>query len=173
MSDNEYNVWVGCLACYNEGRLVGDWFPAADCPQDQEEFEAGVKCPPGHHNAGYPHEEFWVMDHENSPVQGEYSPMDAARYAEWLGDVDGSELPALLAYIRNDGTFDEGTVERFRDAYQGEYDSDQDFAQELADELGLVNAELSWPHSCIDWEHAARELMYDYFSENGYYFRSL
>ena len=21
-------VWIGCLACYNEGNLVGDWFDA-------------------------------------------------------------------------------------------------------------------------------------------------
>lgn len=21
-------AWIGCLACYNEGRLVGDWFDA-------------------------------------------------------------------------------------------------------------------------------------------------
>jgi hypothetical protein len=21
-------VWIGCLACYNAGRLVGAWFPA-------------------------------------------------------------------------------------------------------------------------------------------------
>lgn len=36
------------------------------------------------------------------------------------------------------------------------------FAQELADDLGYTNAEVSWPHTCIDWERAARELRMDY-----------
>lgn len=58
------------------------------------------------------------------------------------------------------------------DAYQGEYSSDEDFAQELADELGLINSEMEWPYSCIDWARAARELMFDYDSSHGVYFRS-
>ena len=27
---DEPRVWIGCLACYNEGRLRGDWFSAAE-----------------------------------------------------------------------------------------------------------------------------------------------
>lgn len=26
-------VWITCLACYNDGRLVGDWFPAEDAEE--------------------------------------------------------------------------------------------------------------------------------------------
>lgn len=59
------------------------------------------------------------------------------------------------------------------EAYQGQYKSDEDFAQEMADQLGAIDKDLAWPHSCIDWENAARELMYDYSEENGYYFRNL
>ncbi len=36
--DNEYRVWVGCLACYNAGTLVGSWFAADECPTDEAEF---------------------------------------------------------------------------------------------------------------------------------------
>ena len=60
----------------------------------------------------------------------------------------------------------------FEDSYQGEYSSDEDFAQEMAESMGF-KASRDWPASCIDWEFAAKELMYDYFEENGYYFRSL
>ena len=38
----------------------------------------------------------------------------------------------------------------------------QDYAQELAEEIGAVNANATWPNNCIDWEQAARELQYDY-----------
>lgn len=57
------------------------------------------------------------------------------------------------------------------DAYQGDFDSDQEFAQEMADSLGLIDNDAAWPANCIDWEQAARELMYDYSKHSGYYFR--
>lgn len=38
----------------------------------------------------------------------------------------------------------------------------QDYAQELAEEIGAVKGGEMWPNNCIDWEMAARELKYDY-----------
>jgi hypothetical protein len=38
----------------------------------------------------------------------------------------------------------------------------QTYAQELAEDTGAVDSQAAWPHSCIDWKHAARELQYDY-----------
>ena len=38
----------------------------------------------------------------------------------------------------------------------------QTYAQELAEDIGAIKADSTWPHTCIDWEHAARELQYDY-----------
>lgn len=38
----------------------------------------------------------------------------------------------------------------------------QDYAQELAEDTGATQADAKWPHNCIDWEYAARELQYDY-----------
>jgi len=59
------------------------------------------------------------------------------------------------------------------EAYQGEYRSDEDFAREMAEQCGYMEKDVAWPFTCIDWEHAARELMYDYFEIDGHYFRSL
>lgn len=59
------------------------------------------------------------------------------------------------------------------EAYQGKYRSDEDFAEEIADSLGLIDQDAKWPHDCIDWEKAAKELMYDYSEDSGYYFRNL
>lgn len=59
------------------------------------------------------------------------------------------------------------------EAYQGQYRSDEDFAQEMAEQLGSIDKNATWPQNCIDWEHAAKELMYDYCEENGHYFRNL
>ena len=42
----------------------------------------------------------------------------------------------------------------------------QDYAQELAEDCGMMPKDLSWPCTCIDWEQAARELEADYFGVN-------
>lgn len=38
----------------------------------------------------------------------------------------------------------------------------QDYAQELADDIGAIDPKATWPCNCIDWEQAARELQMDY-----------
>lgn len=40
----------------------------------------------------------------------------------------------------------------------------ENYAQELADDIGAVNSDAKWPNNCIDWERAARELQQDYTS---------
>lgn len=59
------------------------------------------------------------------------------------------------------------------EAYEGEFDSDEDFAQELAEAIEGIPLDTTWPLHCIDWEQAARELMFDYFEGDNYYFRSM
>lgn len=58
------------------------------------------------------------------------------------------------------------------EAYSGKYDDDEDFAYEMALQMGNIKKDVHWPYTCIDWEQAARELMYDYSESNGYYFRN-
>jgi antirestriction protein len=36
------------------------------------------------------------------------------------------------------------------------------YARELADDIGALPDDAAWPHTCIDWEKAARELQMDY-----------
>lgn len=40
----------------------------------------------------------------------------------------------------------------------------RDYAEELADDIGAINSDATWPNNCIDWERAARELQSDYSS---------
>jgi len=40
----------------------------------------------------------------------------------------------------------------------------RDYAQELAEDIGAVNKNSTWPNNCIDWDQAARELQMDYTS---------
>ena len=43
-----------------------------------------------------------------------------------------------------------------RDSYFKEY------AMELAEDIGAINADATWPNNCIDWDQAVRELKMDY-----------
>jgi hypothetical protein len=38
----------------------------------------------------------------------------------------------------------------------------QDYAQELAEDIGAINRDAAWPNNHIDWESAAEELSNDY-----------
>ena len=40
----------------------------------------------------------------------------------------------------------------------------QEYAQDLAEDCGMVDTNARWPMNCIDWEQAARELQMDYSS---------
>ena len=86
--------------------------------------------------------------------------------------IDESQLEAVKAYISLGIESDDG-FENFEEAYSGEFSSDQEFAQQQAEDLGLINEAATWPNNCIDWEQAARELMYDYSEADGYYFRNI
>lgn len=37
-----------------------------------------------------------------------------------------------------------------------------DYAQELAEDCGMIQKDAKWPYTCIDWDHAARQLLMDY-----------
>ena len=40
----------------------------------------------------------------------------------------------------------------------------KDYAMELAEDIGAIDSNASWPNTCIDWDQAARELQMDYTS---------
>ena len=80
--------------------------------------------------------------------------------ANWYQDFN-AELVSLanLAVEASDYAPDwEYGEQLIRDTYF------QEFAQELAEEIGAVNTDSSWPNNCIDWEQAAHELQMDYTS---------
>jgi hypothetical protein len=84
---------------------------------------------------------------------------DAAR--DWTGSQELADLTALMSELEGMGGDEQWRgdwypVTLIRDNYF------QTYAQELAEDIGAVKADAQWPHTCIDWEHAARELRYDY-----------
>tara|TARA_R110000868_G_scaffold269128_1_gene528496 strand:+ start:213 stop:725 length:513 start_codon:yes stop_codon:yes gene_type:complete len=153
-TSTEMRVWIGCLACYNNGNLRGDWHNA-NC--------AGDVTPEDVHGGPSSHDELWCMDTEGFPSgTGEMSPQEAQDMADAFEAVD--EPAAFAAWIAAGcGTL--ADADEFRAAYCGEFESEEDYAQELADEIGAIPPGVGWPCTCIDWGRAARELFCgDYWS---------
>ena len=91
-----------------------------------------------------------------------------ARIAELEDDVESGladedeveELKALKSLAEDaEGSPDWAYGETLiRDSYF------EDYARDLAEDIGAISGDEKWPANCIDWERAAEELKYDYFS---------
>ncbi len=79
---------------------------------------------------------------------------------DWDEGDEGQELKALQALQEQAEGYSDWThgATLIRDSYFEKY------AEELADDLGLLPKDAAWPATCIDWEKAARELQTDYTS---------
>lgn len=103
---------------------------------------------------------------------GDASSCDYINDLETIFEVNGSSCTSDIEVI--DAGLKAGVdIDNIDEAYQGEYKSDADFAEETAEQLGYLDGKNSWPHNCIDWDQAAKDLMMDYCEENGYYFRNM
>jgi len=168
-------VWVGCLGCYNDGRLVGRWVDGVDA--------GGVTVAELHASSdlGSPvtdpyaslHGELWCFDHQGygGLLEGECSPVEAQRRAELFEAItaDGyTPVGAVAAWADHTGAtleeWDAPTREAFEDDYAGEWESERAYAEDLADQLGAVPEDAGWPASYIDWDAATRDLFMDYYS---------
>ena len=98
---------------------------------------------------------------------------DGACFGFWLGEdwqdalevlgLDGDD-PAGGASLISDLELDGIDPENVEDAYCGraagysEERAGADYAQELAEELGVKLDQMQWPLTCVDWDSAWREL---------------
>ena len=165
-------VWIGCLGCYNNGSLFGKWVPGLEAGDIVAAGLASLETV-GDYTA--PRcvrcfsDEFAALDHENfyGFLRGECSTVEAQEAAETLEEIEraGIDLEAAGAWREFTGqAWDQNS---FEDTFQGEHDSFQEYAEELARDIyGDQLDAARWPFSCINWEHAARELSYDYHTED-------
>lgn len=72
-----------------------------------------------------------------------------------------NELTALLNDLKGYGGDEQWRgdwypITLIRDSYF------TDYARQLAEDIGAIDPDASWPNNCIDWEQASRELRMDY-----------
>lgn len=99
-------------------------------------------------------ERFEELEQEKADDPDVFSEDDATELAD---------LTALLEECRGNGGDEQWRgdwypVTLIRESYF------EDYARELADDIGAINADATWPNNCIDWKRAARELLQDYTS---------
>lgn len=161
LTDEIPMVWIGCMSCYNSGRLVGEWFPAAGADLVTVEQVHHISRS---HLSGC--EELWVMDHEYLPIDGECSPMEAAAWAERLAGVEEHLRPAFRAWASagayaadSDGLPE---VDEFFDAYCGQWPTFRAYAEDQAESSGMM---ADWPAEAVqhfNWESWTRDLRFGY-----------
>ena len=174
-------AYVSTYKKYNDGNLGGDWFTIAP-DTDLEIFIQEIKDFHKDENDW----EFMFQDWDSETAElvgflekcgllGETPDLEAI--IEALEALEGIsyDLAVYNAYASNCGYDSDVSdlISKCDESYAGEFNSDSDFAEDMAEQVGAIDKTATWPQTCIDWDHAARELMYDYFESDGYYFRNL
>ena len=157
------SVYVGTYQKYNNGSIQGAW---VDLTKFSDEDKFLDYCKELHKDEEDP--ELMYQDFEEFPKRYYSESYINSDLWEWLA-LDDNEKDILEAYLECFGY--DGTIEDAMKAYQGKYTNDIDFTMELLESCGDIPQDLpSYVH--IDWEGTARDIMMDYSSANGFYFRA-
>lgn len=163
-TETEPRVWLGCLACYNNGDLVGRWVAAIDADNTTLDdihdttFPRHASC-----------EERWCFDHDNIPVRGELDPYSATLWGERLAEVDDHLRPAFVAWVHTGCTIvdtDEIPVlADFLERYMGEWTSFREYAEQEVEDTGMLEGVPEALARYFDWDSWTRDLAHDYVTE--------
>lgn len=155
-------AWVGCLACYNNGDLVGDWFEAceaADVTLDVLHLEHPLQegC-----------EELWVFDVDGLPVNEEMDPLTAARWGNLINFIDEKLQPSFFAWIASGAaSLDEDGLpdpQAFEDAFVDVFSDFREYSDRLADETLLYDSS-DEVRRYFSYEAFARDFAMDHIVE--------
>ena len=168
------SAWIGCLSCYNSGRLFGKWIAGLEC---NDLVSAGLATleTVGDYTANRCvrcfGDEFAALDHENflGLISGECSPVEAYEAALLISELDESEYEKFAAWISNGMAKD---IDKMRECYIGEFSSDTELGEYYADETGLLSEMPESLRRYFDYEAYGRDLAHDTFESGGFYFWS-
>ncbi|MBF0489350.1 MAG: antirestriction protein ArdA [Candidatus Omnitrophica bacterium] len=163
-------IYVACLAAYNNGFLHGAWI---DANQDVEAIYDAIKDMLSK-SPIIGAEEFSIHDYEGFCGLRLSEFEDISKVAEIAAMIE-EHCEAWAKFAEYEG-IEYATLERFEEAYAGEWDSEEDFAEDLASETMEIPPHLEY---YLDFERLANDLFInDYYSAEGegckiYVFRRL
>jgi antirestriction protein len=156
-------VWLGCLECSSNGLLVGGWYAAESADLVTSSALHGQPITAG------THEEMWVGDHEGLPTRGESSPAEVARLARRIAELGEAQRAAFVAWIATGGFVVDRDglpcVAEFEERFCGTWGSFGEYAEQLADDIGLLDDVPDHVSRYFDWDAWTRDLEFDYTVE--------
>jgi antirestriction protein len=154
--DNEHRIYVASLSDYNNGVLHGIWIDLDDATLDevQEQIEEMLKDSPTTKKYGDIAEEWAIHDYENLDVYGENPDLQELIEQVEVRNAVGDEV--YNGYTVN--CYGDPTKEEIEESYIGEYESEEDYAEDFFRECYQIPEFLEM---YIDWEAVARALFMD------------
>lgn len=159
-------VYFACLSSYNSGTLHGCWVDlspmGATTAEEINDCIAAMLA-----NSPEPGAEEWAM-HDSNGIpfylsRNEWPDLATlAEFAETLSDLSADEeIPYVMLCNDRHAVV---SVDSFREAFCGVYDSPEDYAEELAADMGIELSGFGWPLNHIDWAAAWHDLDCDGYS---------
>lgn len=177
---DEPAIWLGCLSCYNNGRLNGKWITAEQAaePEAAETLNglaelATVNDYTASRCRKCFGDEFDVMDYQLIPK----SCANAKEFyenAEQLAELHNTgELELLILLDSNLTGMDLGDLITYhQDNYAGEHETAKAFGEDYAESVGDIDAVPEHMRNYIDYDYYAKELLYNYMEIAGHYWRN-
>ncbi len=158
MQELHPRIYVACLAAYNNGQLHGAWIDADQSADAiHEEIRAMLAASP------IPGAEEWAIhDYEDfGGIQlSEYEDIDRVAEIAALLVEYGEPFGAWADYYGN-----AVSAKEFRAAYRGEYESENAYAEEFIDDVGMLDSIPEHLRYYFDHERFARDMfMFDMHS---------
>lgn len=133
-------IYVASLSDYNAGTLHGRWIETLDdLDAMQEQIDEMLRASPTTARYGDKAEEWAIHDFEGfGPLRlGEYEPLSTiARLAVGITEHG----LAFAAWAEHVGVAEADQLDRFEELYRGEWDSAEDYAEQLLDDMGATSA---------------------------------
>jgi len=159
---DEPSIWLGCLSCYNNGRLNGKWITAEQAtePEAAETLNGLAKLSTiDNYTASRCRkcfgDEFDVMDYQLIPKSCANAKefYDNAEQLNELHNTDQLILITMLAKnIDTGGQMDLDELIRYHENnYAGEHNSDKEFGEDYAESVGDLDAVPEHMRNYIDW----------------------
>lgn len=139
------------MARYNEPTLGDDILDSRDIKRHLEELETqwedkvneAMEGARGEAGDDFDEDAFKKKFEDQCEEDGDTDLEDLKKWRKVAGELEGS---------RN---YDHGMFLIHEDHFR-------QYAEQLADDLGYIKSDVSWPYNHIDWEAAANELRHDY-----------
>lgn len=156
----EIGIYVACLSAYNNGKLHGVWI---DATQHEHVIISEIKAMLA--SSTEPDAEEWAIhDHtgfEGANISENHNIIDLCETARILCQEHGPIIVKLMEHLGGNTKL-AGAWQWYEDNYHGEWDSFQDYAENLLEDCGDLNSMPVYLRQYFDYEAYAKDLSNEY-----------